>query len=151
MLRLNQEYLVQDNFWGHILRSATEGPRLTSRVNVLWESKVNHLDVALLVQKQILGLEISVDDASVVEVLKCAHLWKVFVRSFFCCSMILPRRQCRNGWWCRRTSLKVEIVIISINSGIDEILTSVKIGRWMSDRMYKTLLQNFPSNVSIKS
>merc|ERR1711936_743065 len=65
--------LVQDDFRSNIFRCATESPRLAARVDVLGEAKVDHLDVALLVQKQVLRLEISVDDSSVVEVLKCAH------------------------------------------------------------------------------
>ena len=69
-----QLYLVQDYFWSHIFWGAAEGPRFTPGVDVLWESKVDHLDVAGLVQQQVLRLEISVDDSSVVEVLKCAHL-----------------------------------------------------------------------------
>ena len=72
-------YLVQDDFWSNIFRSATESPRLAARVDVLGEAKVDHLDVALLVQKQVLRLEISVDDSSVVEVLKSAHLKNIFL------------------------------------------------------------------------
>ena len=71
-------YLVQDDFWSNIFRGATESPRLAARVDVLGEAKVDHLDVALLVQKQVLRLEISVDDSSVVEVLKGAHLKNIF-------------------------------------------------------------------------
>ena len=71
-------YLVQDDFWSNIFRGATECPRLAARVDVLGEAKVDHLDVALLVQKQVLRLEISVDDSSVVEVLKSAHLKNIF-------------------------------------------------------------------------
>ena len=71
-------YLVQDDFWSNIFRGATESPRLATRVDVLGEAKVDHLDVALLVQKQVLRLEISVDDSSVVEVLKSAHLKNIF-------------------------------------------------------------------------
>ena len=72
-------YLVQDDFWSNIFRGATESPRLAARVDVLGEAKVDHLDVALLVQKQVLRLEISVDDSSVVEVLKSAHLKNIFL------------------------------------------------------------------------
>ena len=72
-------YLVQDDFWSNIFRGATESPRLAARVNMLGEAKVDHLDVALLVQKQVLRLEISVDDSSVVEVLKSAHLKNIFL------------------------------------------------------------------------
>ena len=72
-------YLVQDDFWSNIFRSATESPSLAARVDVLGEAKVDHLDVALLVQKQVLRLEISVDDSSVVEVLKSAHLKNIFL------------------------------------------------------------------------
>ena len=71
-------YLVQDDFWSNIFWSATESPSLAARVDVLGEAKVDHLDVALLVQKQVLRLEISVDDSSVVEVLKSAHLKNIF-------------------------------------------------------------------------
>ena len=71
-------YLVQDDFWSNIFRGATESPRLGARVNMLGEAKVDHLDVALLVQKQILWLEVSVDDSSVVEVLKSAHLKSLY-------------------------------------------------------------------------
>ena len=72
-------YLVQDDFWSNIFRGATESPRLAARVDVLGEAKVDHLDVALLVKKQVLRLEISVDDSSVVEVLKSAHLKNIFL------------------------------------------------------------------------
>ena len=72
-------YLVQDDFWSNIFRGATESPRLAAGVDVLGEAKVDHLDVALLVQKQVLRLEISVDDSSVVEVLKSAHLKNIFL------------------------------------------------------------------------
>ena len=72
-------YLVQDDFWSNIFRGATESPRLAARVDVLREAKVDHLDVALLVKKQVLRLEISVDDSSVVEVLKSAHLKNIFL------------------------------------------------------------------------
>ena len=72
-------YLVQDDFWSNIFRGATESPRLAAGVDVLGEAKVDHLDVALLVKKQVLRLEISVDDSSVVEVLKSAHLKNIFL------------------------------------------------------------------------
>ena len=118
-----QLYLVQDYFWSHIFGGAAEGPRLTPGVDVLWESKVDHLDVAGLVQQQVLRLEISVDDSSVVEVLKCAHLEfcneiVICISDFITPDMdikISPHRQCKNELWCRRTSLKVKIMKLFID------------------------------------
>ena len=61
--------LVEYNLWGHIFRSATESPRLVALRNNLGEAKVHHLDVALRVKQQVLGLEVPIDYSLAVQVI----------------------------------------------------------------------------------
>ena len=60
---------VEYNLWGHIFRGATESPRLVALRNNLGESKVHHLDVALRVKQQVLGLEVPIDYSLAVQVI----------------------------------------------------------------------------------
>ena len=39
--------LVEDDLRSHVLRGPAEGPRLTTRIHVLWETEIHQLDVAL--------------------------------------------------------------------------------------------------------
>ncbi len=70
--------LVQDDLWRDVLWSAAEGPGLAALWDALGEAKVHHLDEALRVQQQVLGLQIAVDDATAMQV-----VWKVPVQIFF--------------------------------------------------------------------
>ena len=60
--------LVQEHFGGEVLRRATQ--RISARLAVLGETKVCELQVALLVDENILRLQISVNDVQRVEVLE---------------------------------------------------------------------------------
>ena len=50
--------LVQDDLGSDVFGSATEGPGFAADLQFLGEAKVNQLDVAVLIQKQIFGLKI---------------------------------------------------------------------------------------------
>jgi hypothetical protein len=65
--------LVQDDFGRHVLGRAAERPRLATDLQLFGETKVDELDVAGAVEKQVLGLEVAVDDASRVQVVERLH------------------------------------------------------------------------------
>ena len=62
---------VEDDLGRHVLGGAAERPGLVTLWDHLGEAKVHHFDVALGIQKQVLGLEIPIDDALAVQV-----VWK---------------------------------------------------------------------------
>lgn len=61
--------LLENDFWSHITRSARSLVRVLSLVG-LGNAEVSHLDVALIVEYQILRLDVSVDDVVGVNVLQ---------------------------------------------------------------------------------
>ena len=65
---------VCTHLWGHVLDGATEGLCEGPAVlEDLAEAEVDEFDVSVLVEHDVLGLEVSVDDVHGVEVLEGAH------------------------------------------------------------------------------
>merc|ERR1719507_2508962 len=65
--------LVEYHFWGDILGSPAECPSLSTHRQFLGKTKVYKLYIATCIQKQVLWLEVSVDDASAVQVVECLN------------------------------------------------------------------------------
>mmetsp|Transcript_38597 Transcript_38597/g.90238 ORF Transcript_38597/g.90238 Transcript_38597/m.90238 type:complete len:465 (-) Transcript_38597:1410-2804(-) len=63
--------LVEDDLGGEVLRGAAQGPRAVG--DDLGEAEIDHLEVALLVDEQVLGLEVAVDDFEAVHVREDRH------------------------------------------------------------------------------
>ena len=59
--------LVQDYFWGEIFGRAAESP--CAIIDALCKAKVGKLHVSNTVEKHILGLEITISNIKVVEIL----------------------------------------------------------------------------------
>ena len=57
---------VEEDLRGEVLRGATE--RVCARLAVLCEAEISQFEVALIVDKDILGLQITVDDVQRVQV-----------------------------------------------------------------------------------
>ena len=57
-----------ENLGGHVLRRASNGTRQLSLLQALSQSKVNQLDVAILIEQDVLKLHVSVSDALLVQV-----------------------------------------------------------------------------------
>ena len=57
---------VEEDLWGEVLRGTTE--RVCARLAVLCEAEIGQFEVALIVDKDILGLQITVDDVQRVQV-----------------------------------------------------------------------------------
>lgn len=62
--------LVEDDLGGKILRRAAQGPRPRRRLHVLGKAEVAQFEVARLVEQDVFGLEIAVEDVVGVEVLE---------------------------------------------------------------------------------
>jgi hypothetical protein len=60
--------LVANNLWCQVVRGTAQCPRLVR--DPLGKAKVSNLQVAVAVQKEVLGFQVSVDDIPLVQVLQ---------------------------------------------------------------------------------
>ena len=63
--------LVQDCLWCDVFWSSAERPRLAAVAQLFGKTEVDQFDVTFRVQEQVFGFEISVNEASRVEVFEC--------------------------------------------------------------------------------
>mmetsp|Transcript_48182 Transcript_48182/g.75254 ORF Transcript_48182/g.75254 Transcript_48182/m.75254 type:complete len:297 (+) Transcript_48182:313-1203(+) len=59
---------VQDDLWSQVLWGTTESPSVCSRLYGLGEAEVADLQMPLVVEEQVLGLEVTVDDVAIVKI-----------------------------------------------------------------------------------
>ena len=57
-----EQHLVEDYFWGYILRRPAKGPGLFSALQLLRESKVDQFNITVHTQEEVLRLKVSVDN-----------------------------------------------------------------------------------------
>ena len=55
--------LIKNNLWRYIFWSPAKGPSFRSETDTFSETEVYDFNVAFLVQKEVLGLEVPVDDS----------------------------------------------------------------------------------------
>ena len=61
---------AKDDLGREVFGRAAQRPRALAAIDNLGEAKVDHLDVALGIEKKVLGLEVSVDDVVFMQVLE---------------------------------------------------------------------------------
>ncbi len=90
--------LVRDDFWGKVVGCAAKRPCLVW--DALCKAEISDLEVPVMIQKQVLGLQVAVDNVAGVQILQC--------QSDLRCIELGDRvRETLEGWQVSKQSLFV--------------------------------------------